>query len=192
MWSGGDMYAAYQNAWAQHPQDHPIWRDINYVRRPSPAPPPLPAISRLPHAPPRSPHGASRRPERSADGGVGGGRSAQKVCTRRWCSRGRRPRTSSIWAWGVAPARGGSGARRATPKSSIGREQGPPSLWQGGRRPQRLTMRRVRASSTSASSARRGLPLRKLYVGTPLEPGISLAREAILRRILEENLFTCI
>merc|ERR1711903_123937 len=49
---------------------------------------------------------------RSADGGVGGGRSAQKVCTGRWYSRGRRPRTSSIWGWGVVPAQGGSEARR--------------------------------------------------------------------------------
>ena len=29
------MYGAYQNVWAQHPQDHPIWRDINHVRFPA-------------------------------------------------------------------------------------------------------------------------------------------------------------
>ena len=41
------MYGAYQNVWAQHPQDHPIWRDINHVRfpaAPSLPPSPLPLL----------------------------------------------------------------------------------------------------------------------------------------------------
>ena len=57
------MYGAYQNVWAQHPQDHPIWRDINHVRfpaAPSLPPSPLPLPPSPPPPWPRSGPGAVR------------------------------------------------------------------------------------------------------------------------------------
>ena len=52
------MYGAYQNVWAQHPQDHPIWRDINHVRFPAaPSLPPSP-LPLLPSPPPLAPQRA--------------------------------------------------------------------------------------------------------------------------------------